>query len=126
MHRLKQTVRLWGRPVKGLLLNLEQFPPEYFVILRKSSENFSGIFKNSVVIFDKISFEHNTWINNCLHLVSEAVFVIYLILLVWFILFKLQFFLADIEYGRSLILLPFNYDGDGGNQLQFKKARIIC
>lgn len=38
-------------------------------------------------------------------------FTLYLLLLVWIILFKLQFSLGDVDPARSVNLVPFAYDG---------------
>ena len=41
-------------------------------------------------------------------------FLIYLALLVWIILFKLQFSISDLDKVRSINLIPFHYDKEIG------------
>ena len=41
-------------------------------------------------------------------------FLIYLALLVWIILFKLQFSISDLDKVRSINLIPFHYDKEVG------------
>ena len=41
-------------------------------------------------------------------------FLIYLALLVWIILFKLQFSISDLDKIRSINLIPFHYDKEIG------------
>ena len=45
--------------------------------------------------------------SNCL---ATILFLIYLALLVWIILFKLQFSISDLDKVRSINLIPFNYE----------------
>ena len=45
--------------------------------------------------------------SNCL---ATILFLIYLALLVWIILFKLQFSISDLDKVRSINLIPFHYD----------------
>lgn len=49
--------------------------------------------------------------SNCLATIS---FLIYLALLVWIILFKLQFSISDLDKVRSINLIPFHYDKEVG------------
>ena len=48
---------------------------------------------------------------NCL---ATILFLIYLALLVWIILFKLQFSISDLDKVRSINLIPFHYDKEIG------------
>ena len=48
---------------------------------------------------------------NCL---ATILFLIYLALLVWIILFKLQFSISDLDKVRSINLIPFHYDKEVG------------
>ena len=49
--------------------------------------------------------------SNCL---ATILFLIYLALLVWIILFKLQFSISDLDKVRSINLIPFHYDKEVG------------
>lgn len=49
--------------------------------------------------------------SNCLVI---ALFLVYLVLLVWIILFKLQFSISDLDKARSVNLIPFHYDKEIG------------
>ena len=49
--------------------------------------------------------------SNCL---ATILFLIYLALLVWIILFKLQFSISDLDKIRSVNLIPFHYDEEMG------------
>ena len=49
--------------------------------------------------------------SNCL---ATILFLIYLALLVWIILFKLQFSISDLDKVRSINLIPFHYDKEIG------------
>ena len=49
--------------------------------------------------------------SNCL---ATILFLIYLALLVWIILFKLQFSISDLDKIRSINLIPFHYDKEVG------------
>ncbi len=44
-----------------------------------------------------------------LKIITSLLFICYLILLVWIILFKLQFTISDIDHIRSVNLIPFYY-----------------
>ena len=48
---------------------------------------------------------------NCL---ATILFLIYLALLVWIILFKLQFSISDLDKVRSINLIPFHYGSPSG------------
>ena len=48
--------------------------------------------------------------SNCL---ATILFLIYLALLVWIILFKLQFSISDLDKVRSITLIPFHSDKEG-------------
>ena len=41
-------------------------------------------------------------------------FIIYMVLLVWIILFKLQFSISELDTVRSINLIPFHYDNEIG------------
>lgn len=49
--------------------------------------------------------------SNCL---ATILFLIYLALLVWIILFKLQFSISNLDKVRSINLIPFHYDKEVG------------
>ena len=49
--------------------------------------------------------------SNCL---ATILFLIYLALLIWIILFKLQFSISDLDKVRSINLIPFHYDKEVG------------
>lgn len=49
--------------------------------------------------------------SNCL---ATILFLIYLALMVWIILFKLQFSISDLDKVRSINLIPFHYDKEVG------------
>lgn len=49
--------------------------------------------------------------SNCL---VTILFLVYLALLVWIILFKLQFSISDLDKVRSVNLIPFHYDKEIG------------
>ena len=51
-----------------------------------------------------------------------ALFLIYLALLVWIILLKLQFSLQDLDTGRSVNLIPFYYDKEIGTAFHLKEV----
>ena len=55
-------------------------------------------------------------------MIGTAVFALYLVLLTWIILFKLQFRLSDIDSGRSINLIPFYYSTSVGGKLHFKEV----
>jgi glycopeptide antibiotics resistance protein len=52
--------------------------------------------------------------SNCL---ATILFLIYLALLVWIILFKLQFSISDLDKVRSINLIPFHYDKEVGAEV---------
>ena len=43
------------------------------------------------------------------HFITPVLFLLYLVLLVWIILFKLQFSIADLDRVREINLIPFYY-----------------
>lgn len=43
------------------------------------------------------------------HFITSALFLLYLVLLVWIILFKLQFSITDLDRMREINLIPFYY-----------------
>ena len=51
-----------------------------------------------------------------------VLFLIYLALLVWIILLKLQFSLQDLDTGRSVNLIPFYYDKEIGTAFHLKEV----
>lgn len=51
-----------------------------------------------------------------------VLFLIYLALLVWIILFKLQFSIHDLDTVRSINLIPFYYDKDVGTAFHLKEV----
>lgn len=57
--------------------------------------------------------------SNCL---AAILFLIYMVLLVWIILFKLQFSIRDLDKIRSINLIPFHYDREIGAAFHFKEV----
>lgn len=51
-----------------------------------------------------------------------VLFLIYLALLVWIILFKLQFNINDLDTVRSINLIPFYYDKEIGTAFHLKEV----
>lgn len=51
-----------------------------------------------------------------------VLFLIYLVLLVWIILFKLQFNISDLDTVRSINLIPFYYDKEIGAGFHVKEV----
>ena len=51
-----------------------------------------------------------------------VLFLIYLALLVWIVLFKLQFSIHDLDTVRSINLIPFYYDKDVGTAFHLKEV----
>ena len=51
-----------------------------------------------------------------------VLFLIYLILLVWIILFKLQFSIHDLDMVRSVNFIPFYYDKEIGTEIKLKEV----
>ena len=58
-----------------------------------------------------------------LKVIISMLFIIYLVLLVWVILFKLQFSLSDIDHTRSVNLIPFHYSTAVGEQFHLNEVR---
>jgi len=50
-----------------------------------------------------------------------VLFLIYLVLLVWIIVFKLQFSISDLDSARSINLVPFHYDKEAGENFHTKE-----
>lgn len=48
-------------------------------------------------------------------------FIIYMVLLVWIILFKLQFSISEIDKVRSINLIPFHYENEIGMNFHLKE-----
>lgn len=57
-----------------------------------------------------------------LKIIIPILFIIYLIILVWVILFKLQFSLGDIDHARTINLIPFHYSTAVGEQFHMKEV----
>lgn len=55
--------------------------------------------------------------------ITSVQFVLYLLILVWIILFKLQFTLSDIDHMRSINLIPFHYSTAVSEQFHFGEVR---
>lgn len=55
--------------------------------------------------------------------IVSVLFVLYLVILVWVILFKLQFTLSDIDHIRSVNLIPFHYSTSVGEQFHIREVR---
>lgn len=53
---------------------------------------------------------------------AAILFFIYLVLLVWIILFKLQFSIQDLDRMRSVNLIPFHYDQEIGRVFHIKEV----
>ena len=51
-----------------------------------------------------------------------VLFSIYFVLLVWIILFKLQFSIGDLDKVRSVNLIPFYYDKEIGSSFHIKEV----
>lgn len=49
-------------------------------------------------------------------------FVVYLVILVWIILFKLQLSVGKLDYNRSINLIPFYYSNSVGTQFHLKEV----
>lgn len=60
--------------------------------------------------------------NNYLNVIISVLFVIYLLILVWIILFKLQFPLTAIDHRRSVNLIPFHYSTSVGERFHIKEV----
>ena len=58
-----------------------------------------------------------------LKVVNSALFIVYLLILVWVILFKLQFSLSEIDYTRNVNLIPFHYSTSVGKQFHIGEIR---
>ena len=58
-----------------------------------------------------------------LKIIISVLFIFYLVILVWVILFKLQFALSDIDHIRSVNLIPFHYSTAAGEQFHVKEVR---
>ena len=52
----------------------------------------------------------------------SVLFLIYLVLLIWIILFKLQFSISDLDTLRSVNLIPFYYDNEIGAGFHIKEV----
>lgn len=57
-----------------------------------------------------------------LKIIISILFIIYLVILVWVILFKLQFSLKDIDYIKSINLIPFHYSTAVGEQFHINEV----
>lgn len=55
----------------------------------------------------------------------SVLFLIYLALLIWIILFKLQFSISDLDALRSVNLIPFHYDNEVGAGFHIKEVLRI-
>ena len=58
-----------------------------------------------------------------LKIIISVLFIFYLVILVWVILFKLQFAVSDIDHIRSVNLIPFHYSTAAGEQFHVKEVR---
>lgn len=54
--------------------------------------------------------------------VVSILFIFYLVILVWVVLFKLQFVFSDIDHSRSINLIPFQYSTSAGEQFHIKEV----
>ncbi len=50
-----------------------------------------------------------------------VLFAVYMVLLVWIILFKLQFSITDLDTIRSINLIPFHYDNEVNDTFHLKE-----
>lgn len=50
-----------------------------------------------------------------------TLFILYIALLIWIILFKLQFSIRELETFRSINLMPFHYDNEVGARFHLKE-----
>lgn len=57
-----------------------------------------------------------------LKIIISILFIIYLVILVWVILFKLQFSLGDIDHTKSINLIPFHYSTAVGEQFHINEV----
>lgn len=57
-----------------------------------------------------------------LKLIIPTLFILYLVILVWIILFKMQFAIHDIDHLRSINLIPFYYSTSVGEQFHIKEV----
>ncbi len=51
-----------------------------------------------------------------------CLFIVYMVLLVWIILFKLQFSVSEIDKIRSINLIPFHYENEIGMNFHLKEV----
>lgn len=61
--------------------------------------------------------------NRKLYFITIIMFAVYLLLLVWIVLFKLEFSLAELDRTREYNFIPFHY-GDGHN-VSFHFSEVI-
>lgn len=54
--------------------------------------------------------------------VASILFILYLLILVWVILFKLQFTLSDIDHIRNINLIPFHYSTATSEQIHIEEV----
>ncbi len=57
--------------------------------------------------------------NKCLVL---FLFAVYMVLLVWIIIFKLQFSISELDTVRKINLIPFSYDKESGTGFHLKEV----
>lgn len=57
-----------------------------------------------------------------LKIIISILFIIYLVILAWVILFKLQFSLGDIDHTKSINLIPFHYSTAVGEQFHINEV----
>ena len=57
-----------------------------------------------------------------LKIIISILFIFYLVILVWVVLFKLQFAFSDIDHSRSINLIPFHYSTSAGEQFHIKEV----
>src|SRR5699024_6244819 len=55
------------------------------------------------------------------HFITPVLFLLYLVLLVWIILFKLQFSIADLDRMREINLIPFYYK----EEVSFHETEVL-
>lgn len=60
--------------------------------------------------------------NERINYIVPFLFLIYLVLLVWIVLFKLQFSISEIDAIRQINLIPFHYDNEIRIELHLKEV----
>ncbi|MEG1265437.1 MAG: VanZ family protein, partial [Myroides sp.] len=61
--------------------------------------------------------------NKKMNFFLPLLFIIYITLLIWIIVFKLQFSISELDTVRSINLIPFHYDNEIG--VRFHLTEIL-